>query len=132
MSLGFRKNKNVVYVLDIDPLEMSRIRSTNTRKVWCSQKQLKINAGLSLEQQHEGKELYTGPARMDIRFFFTDKLHPGEYHCSHPDLDVLIKFITDLGSKILYPNDCIFSEIRAQKFYDKEPRAEFIITELKK
>ena len=131
MSVWFKKNKNVVYALDIDPLEMSRVRSTNTRKVWCAQKQLKINAELALEQQHDGRELYTGPARMDIVFCFHDTLHPGQSHCIHPDLDVLIKFITDIGSKILYPNDCIFSEIRARKLYDKKPRAEFIITEIK-
>lgn len=96
--------------------------------------------GIDLDSQHAGRPLYSGPLQVDFTFYFgfpenmseskKEKLM-GRPHVFKPDISNLIKLIEDVGSKILYHDDCSIAYITAKKCYDRVPRTEFIITEMK-
>jgi len=124
------------YTIPGDPIPLARCRYGNGR-VWDAQKQVKYGCGIQLLNQHNGKPLYSGPLQMDVTFFMAipktgakSKLL-GSYHYQRPDLDNLIKFISDVANGILYADDATISFITSKKIYDRDPRIEFIITELK-
>ncbi len=53
-----------------------------------------------------------------------------KYHRNKPDISNLIKFYEDIGTGILYRDDCIIAYEVARKCYDDSPRTEFVITEI--
>ena len=126
------------YIINGDPVPLARCR-VNGRRIWDSQKELKVHSKISLANQHGTAKLYNGPLHFDITFFMPlpkDKkkrkhLLENTYHFYKPDLDNLVKFICDISNNVLYKDDCIISSILAQKIYDDCPRTEFSIKELK-
>jgi Holliday junction resolvase RusA-like endonuclease len=50
-----------------------------------------------------------------------------EYHSSRPDIDNLIKFVTDSLIGIYYRDDSLICELRARKVYSEKPRTEITI-----
>lgn len=89
-----------------------------------------------LEQQHGDLPLYTGALRFDVSFYFPYRqslsqskraLSRGQSHIFKPDLSNLIKFIEDVGTGVLYQDDCLISEIIARKCYDEQARTELTI-----
>ena len=123
------------YTIEGDPIALARARFGEHR-VYDSQKQLKLIAGINLANQHEGKPVFLGPVRLDVIFYlqlpkrFASHL-PGSYHIYRPDLSNLIKFTEDVATSIIYHDDCIIAEIFSRKLYDKHPRTEFTISTLK-
>ena len=125
------------YILSYDPVPLARARFVN-RRVWDSQKQLKVNCGIILRNQHDDECLFCGPVRMDITFYFkipkrVTKKRRVEMeaertpHIFKPDLDNLIKFLLDVGNNVIYHDDCIIAEIHSRKLYSTNPRTEFLI-----
>lgn len=53
-----------------------------------------------------------------------------EWHKSKPDLDNLIKFVTDAMNKIFYKDDSQIGQFVARKLYSERPRTEILITTL--
>jgi len=128
--------KEKVYILEGSPIPLARARYTG-RRVWDSQKHLKLVTGIALANQHGDHPLYAGPIHMEIDFFMPMPQDPrkrkkmdGNYHCYKPDIDNLIKFIADIANGILYNDDCIISSIISKKIYDEEPRTEITIREI--
>jgi len=124
------------YILLGDPIPLARARYGNKR-VWDSQKELKLVSGLNLAQQHGKNRQFLGPLHIDAVFYMYMSQNlkksikvPGTYHYFKPDLDNLIKFICEICSNIAYNNDCIISSISAKKLYDSNPRTEINIKEL--
>lgn len=122
------------YIIDGDPIPLARARHGKGR-TWDSQKQLKYQCGLQLQSQHSCKHLFSGPLHVDICFYLplpkqAKKAKNGHYHIFKPDLSNLIKFIEDVGTGILYKDDCLISSLSAVKKYSHNPRTEFTISEL--
>ncbi len=129
------------YIINDTPMPLKRARVTNKR-VYDSQKQVKLMIGLGLRNQHLEEKPYDGVLHFDVDFFFklpalrskknilTDQL----YHNYKPDLSNLLKMIEDIcvDSNIIR-DDCLISSVYCRKLYalEGEPRTEFIITKIK-
>lgn len=128
--------KEMIYIIPGDPIPLARARYGN-RRVWDSQKEVKLISGISLTQQHQEKPFFKGPLHMDLVFYIElphnrrkPYKHQFDYHYYKPDLDNLIKFIADIANGILYTDDCIISSISAKKIYDYEPRTQITLREI--
>lgn len=121
------------YVLIGDPVPLARPRFA-FRKVFDSQKALKISTMLELENQQGNTPLLSGPLHLDATFYMKtpqsmskskrDILY-GTPHIYTPDLDNLIKWICDIGSGIIYEQDSIVSSISATKIYGPVAQTQF-------
>lgn len=132
-------NNNHRYILLGSPIPLARARFTN-RRVYDSQKHLKLVSAIELERQHGDKPRFTGPLRMTVWFYlpipksmskrkrYNMKKTP---HYTRPDLSNLIKFIEDVATGILYKDDCIIAELVSYKQYDTDPRTEFMFSPLR-
>ena len=56
------------YILLGSPVPLARARFTN-RRVYDSQKHLKLVSGIEIEKQHGEKPKYTGPVRLTVWFY---------------------------------------------------------------
>lgn len=126
------------YVVPGDPIPLARCRYGGRGQIYDAQKHLKNQWQIVLSHQHENQPLFTGSLSIDVTFYFPMPLsHRKRWatlqhtpHLNTPDLDNCIKFISDVGNTILYPDDRIISQIVARKLYDYEPRTELTITKL--
>ncbi len=127
-----------VYVIPGDPIALARARH-GQRKVYDSQKHLKLVAGLSLVEQHKGLEMFAGALHLDVSFFMglpsnmSAVKRKALIHTNHiyrPDLSNLLKFIEDAATGILYHDDCLIASISCKKLYDENPRTEFTLKQL--
>lgn len=128
------------YIIMGDPIPLARPRFSN-RRVWDSQKHIKLVWAIELQRQNEKKILLTGPLRLKVCFYFAipksisnkkrNTIHNSlMFH--RPDLDNLVKFVKDIGNKILYNDDAQVCVIAASKRYDdgNGPRTEFTLKQL--
>jgi|SRR5690606_1978065 len=126
------------YVIPGNPVPLKRPRFGN-KQVWDSQRQLRVNTGIYLHSQHEGRPLFKGPLQLECFFYIgvpasysqkrRDKVL-GTPHIYKPDLSNLIKLIEDIGTGILYHDDALIYSLQAFKLYDQEGRTEFILQEI--
>ncbi len=129
-------NVKIIYLIPGSPRSLQRAR-WGAGRVWDPQKQEKVLHGIDLLRQHDERKMYGGPLLLEVMFYMQIPLKGNiarldkTYHIYKPDLDNLIKFVKDIATKILYNDDCLISDIVAKKRYDKNPRTEFTITELK-
>lgn len=128
------------YVIMGDPIPLARPRYTN-RHIWDSQKQIKLIWAIELQRQNAEKILLSGPIHLNVCFYFAIPKHTSakrrnsisnNFMFFRPDLDNLIKFVKDVGNKILYNDDCQICNISAKKLYDdgSGPRTEFTLERL--
>ncbi|MEE9302885.1 MAG: RusA family crossover junction endodeoxyribonuclease [Thiotrichaceae bacterium] len=87
---------------------------------------------------------FAGPIKITVAFEFgrpkshygtgrnADKLKPtaGFFHSSRPDLDNLIKFITDALDSVFYRDDAQIAQVVAEKRYGEKPRVIICIENL--
>jgi Holliday junction resolvase RusA-like endonuclease len=106
---------------------------------WDSQKKVKLACGIALAEQHAYRPFFEGPLHFDVCFYFPFPqivsrakipLLRGKPHICRPDLSNLLKFVEDIGTGILYSDDCLISSITAKKCYDDKPRTEFSVTQV--
>jgi len=125
------------YVLEGSPIALMRPRMGKQR-LWDSQKENKLITGITLKRQHVYKKLFEGPLLLVVEFFFgfpkkmPQKQRRNLLHRPYekvPDLSNLIKYIEDASTKVLYHDDCIITEIQAEKRYETKPRTLFIIAQ---
>ena len=130
------KVKFATYIIPGDPVALARARTRGDGGVWDPQRQIKLVCGIQLRNQHEDKAFFSGPLHIAITFFMEmtpthkRKNLQGTFHHFRPDLDNLVKFLFDIGSDILYKEDCIISSLSAKKVYDLDPRTEFTISKV--
>lgn len=127
-------HSDYTYVIEGDPIPLARARH-GRGKTWDTQKNEKYACGVQLQSQHTCKHFFSGPIHIDICFYLplprlSKKAQDGAYHLFRPDLSNLIKFIEDVGTGILYKDDCLISSLSATKKYSHNPRTEFTISEL--
>lgn len=129
--------KEYSYTLPGHPIPLARPRYGN-KKVWDSQKTLKLAASIVLLNQHQG-EHFNGPLSLSATFFlqipssWSSKKRlevEGRAHTSTPDLSNLLKFVEDVATGILYHDDCLIVSVVAQKVYSFSPGTQFTLKEL--
>lgn len=123
------KQDNPVHLYSIPgrPIPLQRPRYS-VAHVYDSQKREKAFSAIYLTQQHNDRPLIQGPIEMTVIFYFdtpkkTSSLE-GKYHTSKPDLDNLIKYISDVSSGILFRDDSEIAIIHAMKLYSRTPRTD--------
>ena len=129
-----------VYIIPGDPIPLAQARCVG-RRVFDSQRQVKIHARICLESQQDNTPPFINvPLCIDITFFMgtpknqklINKYMKQKYHIFTPDLDNMIKLICDVSNDLLYKDDCLVAKIIAQKVYtEQNPRTEFTLTEIK-
>lgn len=129
--------KERTYILPGNPIPLARPRLGH-RKVWDSQKNLKLLFGIELQNQHQG-DMMEGSLLLDITFYiqipisWSDKRREsyiGRYHSSKPDTSNLIKFVEDVATGIIYNDDAQISKIIAQKVYALESSTSFTLRQI--
>jgi len=129
--------KEITYILHGNPIAWARAHPG--RKMWDTQKQLKLVMGLDLLKQHNGRPFYEGPLHLEAHFYFPmpksqhkkfDLLR-GTPHYFKPDLSNLIKLIEDCAKGVLYHDDCLIASENIHKRYADVPRTEFKIREIR-
>ena len=87
-----------------------------------------------LWEQHDDKEIYSGPLKIDVTFYIAtvpSVLRETHHHVYRPSLNDLQKYLEKVIEGILILDHCIITSITSKKVYDKDnPRTEFTITEL--
>lgn len=128
-----------VYVIPGDPIPLARPRFSNYRRVYDSQKNIKLTASIHVVSQHDDEPLLEGPLHLDITFYMPvptsisakrRALLYGKTHIFRPDLTNCIKFYEDICSGVLYYDDCTIAKITARKIYDEHPRTEFSLRQI--
>lgn len=77
--------------------------------------------------------MYEGALHLNVIFFMKQpKKKKESWHTYKPDLDNMIKWISDVMNGILYEDDKQVAKITAEKVYSLESRTEIIIIELQK
>lgn len=122
------------YCVNIPPQPWRRPQLCNTR-FFNDQKSSRLAFGLYLAQQMDEDPLFDMPVHLDVTFYMplpkSKYLRkPGQYHVITPDIDNLTKFCLDALKDVVITDDRIISSLSARKIYDRNPRTEFIITEL--
>lgn len=124
-----------VFIIPGDPTPLARPRFT-AKKIYDSQKNLKLVASLTLQQQNNNAPFLIGPLHLDVTFFMKTPLSTsakhkqslyGKPHIFKADLDNLIKYVADICSNVIYHDDCIIAAITARKIYSDKPRTEFTL-----
>ena len=96
---------------------------------------------MQLANQHESKELFTGPIHIDIFFYVGAPDYPaarkqghiaGEYMYYVPKLSAFLRFLEESATGVLWNDSCVIASTTCQKKYDLDPRTEFYITKLKR
>jgi Holliday junction resolvase RusA-like endonuclease len=128
------------YVINGDPTPLARPRySVRSKSIFDPQKNQKLFAQITLDQQHNNAPKFEGPIHIEMIFYMPapkhisvkrKKLLQGKYHIFRPDTDNCIKYVCDIAQKILFEEDCIVASISAYKVYDLNPRTEFIVKTL--
>ena len=57
------------------------------------------------------------------------KPNPPKSHCIKPDIDNLLKFVFDMGNKLLWKDDSQIYRVQMEKVYSTEPSTKLIIIE---
>ena len=107
----------------------------STRKIYDSQKQMKLIIGLTIKAQHNDEPPFYGPVAVDIYAYFerpkTKKYHP-VYYDRKPDFDNIAKIYCDILSDCaVWNDDCQVSDCRVRKLWGDEPGVTIIVKELK-
>lgn len=131
----WKTESEMKYIIEGSPVPLARARY-GQRKVWDSQKELKLIAGINLKNQHGNNPLFIGPLHLTVFFFI--EIPASRYrqrlslkpHFYKPDLSNLLKFIEDIATGIIYHDDALIAHVTAYKLYDVKPRTEFTIEEM--
>ena len=124
-----------MYTIKGDPVPLARARHSQY-KVYNTQKDLRIYQHIELERQVKRKPYDSMPLIMIVTFFMPiskslskkrQEELVGMPHFYKPDNSNLIKWIEDIGTALIYHDDCLIYKTIAQKIYDRNPRTEFIL-----
>lgn len=122
------------YTLTGDPVSMTRSKLGQGRG-WDSLRQFKLIAGITLEAQHDNAPLFDGPLSLNIAFYlpivYASKIRLNtKPHTQSPDLDNLIKYITSVGTGIIFKDERTVCCIVARKYFSTNPRTEIVISQI--
>lgn len=133
------KFDSFTYIIPGPPVSWCRVAPNYAqRKMYDTQKNIKLLIGIELSKQHDMRDVFYGPLHIDWYFYM--ELPPtlkkkreqwiGKPHECKPDASNLIKFYEDVCNKIIFKDDCLISTGTWEKVYDDNPRTEFTIRQL--
>lgn len=120
-------------MVPVTPTPWQRARLSAAKKFFDGQVKNKVAFGIYLSKQHNNEPLFDSAISVELNFYFQPpkNRHEPFFHTTKPDLDNLQKFVLDAIKDILIADDKLICSITAHKKYDKEPRTEIVITEVK-
>lgn len=134
-------SRTKIYTINGEPVPLARPRLGRQpySRVYDTQKQLKLLAGIGLHSQHNDEPMFEGQLYVDIVFYMkmpqsTPKKRvqlQGTYCTSRPDIDNCCKFYLDVMTGIIYHDDAIICCMTLKKIYDLEPRTVITVSEFK-
>lgn len=125
------------FIVPGSPQALARPKLTKS-KLYDSQKHFKLNYGLYLDDQFQGKRKFTGAVFLDV-IFYMDILKASAQrraklldrpHFAVPYLSSLIRYLEDSAENAIFDNDCLIWKISASKIWSSNPRTEFTISEI--
>lgn len=127
-------HKHVKYIIPGAPIALQRPRF-GRGNVYDSQKEIRMISEISLRNQHEDTPMFTGPIHLEINFYLPygsvkSKSKEGLPHIQRPDISNLIKYIEDVMTGIVYPDDKLVAAITSYKWFSCKPRTEIIVSEI--
>lgn len=133
-----RELRSAKYTVVGSPIALLRARPNySERRMWDSQRDLKVWWKCHLDRCHDNRPKFTGPIQLTVYAFIdlpqakkTKKSYLHTYHHSPPDSSNLLKWVEDAAQGILFDNDCLIADARCIKLWSNEPRTTFIIKEL--
>lgn len=118
-----------VYIIEGDPVSLHRI-STSDRRVWDSQREIRIHHQIELANQHNGPPI-NQPIKLDI-IFYTKK----KYRIK-PTLGSLLNFVEKIAEGIIFKKKVLVEVLNikkvnanTQKTGDRKPRTKIVMTRL--
>jgi Holliday junction resolvase RusA-like endonuclease len=109
----------------------------NGNKTYNNQRKSEVSFGLFLSQQHNDEPLFDKPIHIDATFYMPyPKAWKEEeknflYNVNPPYLESIYEFLLDSMKDVVIKNSHIICSLSVKKVYDKEPRTELVITEVK-
>lgn len=91
----------------------------------------------TINNQHDDQLLFIGPLHLNVTFYFP---YPSNfqknkaakhYHTCKPSLEDSVKCLASLCKGICYTSNYAIASMQAEKVYDKNPRTEFTLQEIK-
>lgn len=127
--------RSKTYRINIAPIPWQRTNRNGVRS-YDSLVRDKVSFGLYLSQQHNDEPFFDKPINLDVTFYMPiPKLLKDKpdsvYHSVNPFIDSLWRFFIDAIKDILIADERVICSYSVKKVYDKEPRTELIITEVK-
>lgn len=128
--------KNYLFVGNFFPLVRGR---HNKGMLFDDHALTKINFLNIMESQHGKDRMFHGKLSLKLIIYLP---HPDgmsskkqderelSYHYTRPTISLLLKTFEDLLDGILFTDSCIIVAVDVEKRVSKEPRLEFIITEI--
>lgn len=126
-----------IFTLEGNPIPLQRARCSRQRRMYDTQKNHKLIAGITLKNQFQDQDPLSGILKLHAVFYMpiprnaskkTMKNMEGNLHYKKPDIDNLVKFLCDVCNGIIYTDDARIAIIQSEKRYDEKPRTEFSIT----
>lgn len=126
----------MIYILHTEPTPKASARHGKYR-VYDGQRGLRLIQRVNLENQHDDKPMLKDmPLKMTVTYYLPmpaswsaakRQAMNGKLHFSKPDTSNMTKWIEDLGSKLIYNDDCLIAQTVAEKRWSTHPRTEFTI-----
>lgn len=120
------------YILRGKPVAIAKSLRPNTRYCGDDGKIQRISHRIDLENQHEGKPLFTGPIKLSVTFHImaTGKSKERESLMKTPSIVSMLKYVEEILLGIVYSRqDCIV-KIDSEKVLDTETYTQIILEKI--
>ena len=116
------------YTILGQPLSLARVHDDGPR-VWDTYKQSRFNYMQTVKNQHKSQQIIEGPIHLEATFFMRPTIGDPLRNKNGSKLSMLslFSFMFHAFEGIVYKKDCIISELKLKKIYDKKPRTEIKI-----
>lgn len=120
------------FTIEIKPQPKGRARISKHGGVFTPAKTRAYETALKifLKGAMKGKRLLTGPLRLEVHFKFKTSKRGDYWHSKRPDLDNLIKALTDAMNGIVFKDDSEISVILSSKAYSDMDLIEAFVQEI--
>jgi len=122
------------YSIKISPIAWKRAHRNSNRTMDHDDKE-KLYFTLHLENQHNEEPVFTKGVSVQAIFYMPipkslkDRV-PSLHHATSPDLEDLNKFLLEHLRGVVIKEPRLICSLTSKKVYDKDPRTEFVITEV--
>lgn len=126
------------YVLSGTPQAVAKVPDKGDGS-YTPHKHKKLLTTIEISAQHNERPFFQGPLQLDIFFFFpipqrgerSKVAHHHKYYDIKPSLSDCVAFVENICTSLLFKESATIVSLHSEKRYDRNPRTELYITELK-